>query len=186
MRIASLFILASMTTLFACGGDDSDDTAGETGTATDTATATATATDSATATATETDTATATATATDTDTATATATDTDPSTSTDPTDASSSGDPTTGVDSTGTDTGGADVCAQYCATYIANCTDPKVSDLYADEQACLDACAGWDVGEMGAMDGDSAECRLYHATAAADAPGVHCVHAQEVPEAACV
>jgi hypothetical protein len=76
------------------------------------------------------------------------------------------------------------VCAEYCTVYMANCAANGTQ--YADEQACLDACAGWDVGTPADTAGDTTYCRIYHAGAAAGDPVTHCPHSQEVPDGGCV
>jgi hypothetical protein len=68
-------------------------------------------------------------------------------------------------------------CVRYCAALETNCsTVPQ----YADSAACESYCAGagWPVGTVGEMAGNTIECRIYHAgvPAAGDA-AMHCPHA---------
>lgn len=74
--------------------------------------------------------------------------------------------------------GGAGVCGSdcegFCAIALAVC-----GSVYADESACMAECATFpdDVAyNTTAMAGDSLACRLYHLTAAAVDPFVHCAH----------
>jgi len=185
MKIRQLLCVACLTSVFACGGDDSEDETGADSTDTDpTATMTdptATMTDP---TATMTDpTATMTdptATVTDTD-PTATVTDTDPTatvTDTDPTADSSSGTDDSGSSS---DTGGDPACEEYCTGFFEVCNDCKGVDgldPYADMGACLTACAGFPPDDGMAMGGTDLECRAYHLSMAACEQGnPHCAHA---------
>jgi hypothetical protein len=68
-------------------------------------------------------------------------------------------------------------CERYCDILDANCsTVPQ----YADRAECLAYCAGagWPLGDVDDMDGNSLECRIYHAgiPATMDA-ATHCPHA---------
>lgn len=76
---------------------------------------------------------------------------------------------------------GGGICGGYCEVYCdyaeASCTDGNA--LYPDRPACLSACAAFPQdGSPAATDGDSVQCRSYHASfpALADA-ATHCVHA---------
>jgi len=90
---------------------------------------------------------------------------------------------TTDVDPSTTG-GGAYTCADYCAIFLDACQDFAV---YANEAACLDQCAQWPLGELGAVDGDSLGCRLYHVTVASMVdPIVHCPHASPNGDLTCV
>jgi len=92
----------------------------------------------------------------------------------------------TGPEDSGT-TGAAGSCAEYCALYLANCAEGQGgSDTYPNEMACLNACAEWDEGTPGDMNGDTVQCRIWHAEAAGDDPGTHCLHSQENPDGGCV
>ncbi len=82
------------------------------------------------------------------------------------------------------DTGDVSVCQQYCDAYAANCTENGTQ--YADEDACLAACAVWPAGTPEDTAGNTQGCHLYHVNAAADDPVLHCPHAQEVPDGGCV
>jgi len=75
-------------------------------------------------------------------------------------------------------------CADYCGTYLKNCTGDL--NVYKDEQDCLDRCAGWYPGTKDDTVGDTVGCRQYHAGAAlADAP-LHCPHASPGGGGICV
>ncbi len=66
-------------------------------------------------------------------------------------------------------------CAAYCTNVMAGCTGDN--QLYADEAACLAACATFPAtGQDGDADGDTLQCRLFHSTAVAD-DASHCAHA---------
>jgi len=68
------------------------------------------------------------------------------------------------------------VCEAYCGLIQGTCTG--ANQQYPDADACLRACADLpDTGVIGAMDGDTVQCRLYHATAGIGEPATHCVHA---------
>lgn len=70
---------------------------------------------------------------------------------------------------------GSPTCATYCATIQAHCT--AANQQYVDEAQCLAACAAFELGMDGDMDGNSVGCRTYHAELAATTPNMHCVHA---------
>lgn len=66
------------------------------------------------------------------------------------------------------------LCDAYCDQVLTNCPA-----LYANEEACMNTCEGFPTnGAPDAEDGDSVQCRIYHASfpAAAD-PNLHCAHA---------
>jgi len=77
-------------------------------------------------------------------------------------------------------------CAQYCAAVAANCASSR---FFADEPACLRACAGFAVGGLGSdaspPGGDNLACRLSSAqsasTCAAAAPRAAGLCAQSDP-----
>ena len=88
--------------------------------------------------------------------------------------------PTGGPDAGGADAGpvGVASCADYCTAVTTNCTGANAQ--YPDENTCLSLCeaAGWELGEVGAQDGDTIACRTYHAGAlAAEDATTHCPHA---------
>ncbi len=73
----------------------------------------------------------------------------------------------------------ADLCKSYCATVTDNCKDANAQ--YKDLAECESNCKDWqklDAGQAGAKDGNSVQCRVYHAGAAKDTgkPEVHCEH----------
>lgn len=71
---------------------------------------------------------------------------------------------------------GANVCGAWCEVYCdimaVNCPD-----AYDDRDACVTACGGFPVvsSTVNVSTGDSVQCRLYHADAAAN--DAHCDHA---------
>jgi len=77
---------------------------------------------------------------------------------------------------------GGDMCGAYCEVYCRNvlthCTDEL--DIYGgDMGSCMAACEAFPTnGEDGATDGNSVQCRIYHASfPSEDSPPVHCPHA---------
>lgn len=66
-----------------------------------------------------------------------------------------------------------DLCRRYCGAVSENCTG--INEAFPDPEACLDSCftiikAGTD----GDTEGDSVNCRLTHALAAASQPAANC------------
>jgi hypothetical protein len=78
-----------------------------------------------------------------------------------------------------------DVCPLYCERYEMYCPDTFVTD-YAGTDECLTVCEEWPLGSPGDAVGDTANCRLTHATNAMGAPSVHCQHAYREPVDSCV
>jgi hypothetical protein len=74
-------------------------------------------------------------------------------------------------------------CADYCAAIGTNCT--AANEQFSSAADCMASCATWEQGTLGAQDGNSLECRSYHAGAAAGAPTVHCRHAGPGGDGAC-
>lgn len=75
------------------------------------------------------------------------------------------------------------LCDAYCDQVLTNC-----GDLYVNEEECMTVCEGFPTnGEWDAVDGDSVQCRTYHASfpAAADA-ATHCPHAAADGGGVCV
>jgi hypothetical protein len=69
------------------------------------------------------------------------------------------------ADASGDDAGeGGTGCGAYCDCMGQNCTD-----RFADETACLSACATYTSSQLG--------CRTYHCGAASQDPVLHCPHA---------
>lgn len=64
-------------------------------------------------------------------------------------------------------------CEDYCDEHIANCTG-DANEAYASRDKCLAACGGMPKGATTDQAGDTAYCRLYHATAANN--DSHCAH----------
>lgn len=91
---------------------------------------------------------------------------------------------TGGSTTSSTSTGGADPdCQTYCDTIAANCTDANTQ--YASMEACMGACAAFDLGTAADTSGNTVGCRTYHAGAAAMDAAVHCVHAGPGGAGAC-
>lgn len=76
------------------------------------------------------------------------------------------------------------LCETYCATLDDHCTDDNSVDF--GDSDCLTTCGGWAVGDEGDTDGDTTECRLYHAQAAANDAALHCPHASVDGGGVCV
>lgn len=79
-------------------------------------------------------------------------------------------------------------CDNYCYLVMRNCT---TEPLYPSMEACATACAGFDdTGAANASNGDTVQCRIYHAGVAggseADAMSVHCPHSAEMPSDLCI
>src|SRR5262249_3688987 len=71
------------------------------------------------------------------------------------------------------------LCDVFCSTVEANCTGGN--QVYADDNACQAACAQFPTtGNPGDPSGDTVQCRLHHAQAAAGSPVVHCPHTQPI------
>ena len=76
-------------------------------------------------------------------------------------------------------------CDTYCGLMEANCTGDNAVDFGAD--GCLAACGMWAEGTEGDTDGDSVQCRIYHATVAGEMdPETHCPHASPEGGGVCV
>ena len=64
-------------------------------------------------------------------------------------------------------------CEGYCDLMEENC-----GDVYGDRDTCLSTCALFpDDGEPNDADGNTLQCRIYHAGVAADDSALHCPHA---------
>ena len=176
MRIRTLALLTSFAA-FACGGDDDGETTNNTTTGPTTTVTTAdTGSESSTAGTTLTTDASESSSA-------STTVTTDATESSGSESEGSSGTPDTG--SSGSESGGTSAtCEAYCVAYETNCSEEGTQ--YADHDACLDACNAWEPGTVGDTSGNTQECHLYHATAAASDAATHCPHSQEVPEGGCV
>lgn len=67
-------------------------------------------------------------------------------------------------------------CPSYCTEVAANCKG--ANEQYKSNEACLAVCAAFTPGTLGATDGNTLACRLYHGGAPAVADAVtHCPHA---------
>jgi hypothetical protein len=74
-------------------------------------------------------------------------------------------------------------CGSYCLAQAANCTGKNALIFSVD---CATECATWEIGNLGDTAVDTAACRLYHATAAADDADFHCPHASPDGGGQCV
>lgn len=99
---------------------------------------------------------------------------------------------TTGGPSDGSETGTepSPECMQYCDEFMLYCNELPRIEAYDDLGDCLQTCASFAHGPVGAFDGDTVECRIAHLTFD-PMPGrgyyeLHCFHAQEHPTAQCV
>ncbi len=68
-------------------------------------------------------------------------------------------------------------CARYCAAVTASCAGANAQ--FVDAADCNTWCAAANIptGTAGAVDGNSLECRIYHAGVAMGMPAAHCPHA---------
>lgn len=68
-------------------------------------------------------------------------------------------------------------CEGFCTIVQGSCSTQNPPP-YADMGACMTACAGYSMTTpyVASATGNNFACRLYHATAAANAPGTHCAH----------
>ncbi len=81
-----------------------------------------------------------------------------------------------GVADTGGGGGTDATCMDYCTTVTANCSGDNA--LYADMAGCMTACAAIATGGVdGDTDGNTLNCRNYHAGVAANDAATHCGHA---------
>ncbi len=70
-----------------------------------------------------------------------------------------------------------DDCESFCTMAFSLCGGRP--GMYADHATCLTACAGFNKAPLydsSQIAGDTFACRLYHLTAAATNPDVHCSH----------
>lgn len=67
-------------------------------------------------------------------------------------------------------------CTSYCAEVMTNCT--AANTQYASMDSCMNVCAAFTPGMLGATEGGTLGCHLYHGGAPAVAtPDTHCAHA---------
>jgi hypothetical protein len=68
-------------------------------------------------------------------------------------------------------------CEGFCTIVQGSCST-QANPPYADMGACMTACGGYSMTTpyVANATGGNFACRLYHATAAANAPGTHCSH----------
>ena len=80
----------------------------------------------------------------------------------------------TGGEEAGGAGAGLSLCADYCSTVMANCTEAHA--VYTSETACLAVCEDLPAGSSDDEIGNSVHCRLRNAELAASTgePGVHC------------
>jgi hypothetical protein len=190
MRIRTLFLLTSLTGVFACGGDDDDSgtitnattvTAGDSSSGTDATNATTVST-------------TVTTDDSGTDATVSTTLTTDASSSDDSGSGSSGPADSSGSDS-GSESGGVSAsCQQYCDLFLDECAGGVGGSMdYADEAACLDACSEIDEGTAGEASGNTVQCRISHLTGLGN-PGdvddaylmTHCPHGDVTGGGVCV
>jgi hypothetical protein len=71
-------------------------------------------------------------------------------------------------------------CEAFCTIVQFVCTN--ASSVFPDHAACLKACDAFPTVQGGyyatMTSGNSVDCRIYHATAAATSPNTHCPHAK--------
>lgn len=70
-----------------------------------------------------------------------------------------------------------DNCESFCTMALALCGGRP--GVFPDHATCLTTCAGFSTAEpydANDIAGDTFACRLYHLTAAATVPDVHCAH----------
>ena len=92
----------------------------------------------------------------------------------------------TGTGATGS-TNDSQECTDYCTAWFAkSCnSEPKVTDTFADQADCLDACTSIAAdGTDGDQSGDTIQCRIKHLSFATPS-SPHCWHAQETATAPC-
>jgi hypothetical protein len=88
------------------------------------------------------------------------------------------GDDTAGDDTAGDDTGSDDAaaaCSDYCTLIRDHCEGDLVQ--YSGTLDCERSCLAMQLGDPGAMTGNTVGCRTTHAILAARDPIVHCPHA---------
>ncbi len=88
-------------------------------------------------------------------------------------------------DNSSTSSSSSALCMQYCTTIMTNCTGSDAVDggtmkphqQYSTMTNCLNSCKAMPVGNTGDKAGNTLNCRVYHAMAAAMDPDTHCPHA---------
>lgn len=72
---------------------------------------------------------------------------------------------------------GGTVCERYCTAITAACSGANLQ--FADAADCNAWCSTANIpaGTVGAVDGNTLECRIYHAGVAMGMPAMHCPHA---------
>src|SRR5690606_21498752 len=77
------------------------------------------------------------------------------------------------------------LCRNYCGSVMENCLNSD--GLFPSADACLDACFTiTDAGPAAGEAGDSVQCRITHANAAATDPTTHCPAAAVTDSTLCV
>jgi hypothetical protein len=78
-------------------------------------------------------------------------------------------------------------CEGFCTIVQGSCST-QAQPPYADMAACMTACGGYATTPIYVANppqGNTLTCRLYHATAAANAPGTHCSHTSQAGGGVC-
>lgn len=81
-------------------------------------------------------------------------------------------------------------CGRYCDIVMGNCfDDPDDEDVrnaaYDSRRECMAACEAFPLGELTDRTENTIGCRIYHATASANDPTVHCNHAGPTGDGHC-
>lgn len=81
-------------------------------------------------------------------------------------------------------------CGRYCDIVMGNCFDDSNDDsarnaVYESRRECMAACEVFPLGDLTDRTENTVGCRIYHATASADDPGVHCDHAGPTGDGHC-
>ena len=79
---------------------------------------------------------------------------------------------------------GGNVCGTYCENYCQlmakNCVG---ANAVYDSATCMTKCTGIPTtGTVGAMSGNTIQCRIYHLSAAASNPTLHCPHSKTIAD----
>lgn len=81
-------------------------------------------------------------------------------------------------------------CGRYCDIVMGNCfDDPNDENVrnaaYDSRRECMAACEVFPLGTLADRTENTVGCRIYHATASADDPAVHCDHAGPTGDGHC-
>lgn len=85
---------------------------------------------------------------------------------------------------------GAADCGRYCDIVMGNCFDDPDDEavrnaVYDSRGECMAACEAFPLGELSDRTENTVGCRIYHGTASADDPAVHCDHAGPTGDGHC-